>query len=134
MKKLQHIIISLFIVNFSTVALADNVEILSADFNKLQSGQWSVSVTLKHDDRGWDHYADNWRIVDEKGKILGDRVLYHPHVNEQPFTRSLSNVNIPDDIKVVYIEAHDKLHGWASERLIVDLGKSTKKQLRVEKK
>ncbi len=115
-------------------ANAGDVRILAADFHKTGNNLWSVDVTLKHHDTGWDHYADNWRVVDDKGKILGDRVLYHPHVMEQPFTRSLNNVKILKDTQTVYIEAHDKVHGWTQKRLAVDLSKITQGRLRVEAK
>lgn len=84
---------------------------------------WTISVRLRHDDAGWDHYADEWRVVDSAGKILGRRVLYHPHVDEQPFTRSQAGIRIPADTPRVYIEAHDTLHGWSPDRLEVDLAR-----------
>lgn len=115
-------------------AHADNVKILAADFTSSGDNLWSVDVTLKHHDTGWEHYADNWRIVDGTGKVLGDRVLYHPHIMEQPFTRSLSNVKIPPGTTTVYIEAHDKVHGWTTERLEVNLGKAHEGHLRIETK
>lgn len=69
------------------------------------------SVTLTHPDTGWDHYADGWRVEDADGTVLGLRVLAHPHVNEQPFTRSLMiDGPLPD---VVYIRARDSIDGWA---------------------
>lgn len=118
---------------FNTVE-ADNVRILAADFRNSGGDSWSVKVTLKHGDTGWDHYADNWRIVDGEGNILGNRVLLHPHVDEQPFTRGLADVKIPDGITSVYIEAHDKVHGWSLPRLKVDLNKASGGQLSVEAK
>ncbi len=51
--------------------------------------EWTVDVTLSHGDTGWDDYADGWRIEDASGAVLGTRELLHPHVTEQPFTRSL---------------------------------------------
>lgn len=74
------------------------------------------SVTLRHQDEGWDHYADRWEVLDESGKIIATRVLSHPHVNEQPFTRSLQNVKIPAGIKRVWIRAHDSVHGYGSQQ------------------
>jgi len=109
-------------------AYADDVQILAADFHHNGGTHWSVSVTLKHTDTGWDHYADNWRIVDNKGNILGNRLLLHPHVNEQPFTRGLGDVKIPEGIKIVFIEAHDKVHGWTANRLKVDLDRTDSKK------
>ncbi|MCW8825340.1 MAG: hypothetical protein OQK78_02840 [Gammaproteobacteria bacterium] len=111
---------SIVLFGFS-LAHAGDVEIVDAEFVHQSNNSWSVNVTLRHADSGWDHYADNWRIVDERGTVLGDRVLYHPHVNEQPFTRSLNSVQIPEGITTVIIEAHDKLHGWTANRLKVEL-------------
>lgn len=87
-----------------------------------QSGaDWTISVTLSHVDTGWDHYADGWRVLDKNGTVLGLRVLAHPHVNEQPFTRSLSNVKIPDKTTSVLIEARDNLTGWGKAQYQLSL-------------
>ncbi len=133
--KITNVILAilLFLVAFNP-AHAGDVKILAADFSKTDDNEWSVNITLKHDDTGWEHYADNWRVVDSEGNILGDRMLYHPHVDEQPFTRGLSNLTVPEGITTVYIEAHDKVHGWTPNKLKVDLNKSTSGRLRVEAK
>ena len=137
MKKLNKtnvmVICLLTLAPFNT-AIADDVKILAADFHRNGNNSWSVNVTLKHDDAGWDHYADNWRVVDAEGNVLGDRVLYHPHVNEQPFTRSLSGVKMPNSVTIVYVEAHDKVHGWSPNRLTVDLSKASSGRLSVKAK
>lgn len=101
-------------------AFAGAVDIVKAKASQQGEG-WYFTVTLKHADTGWDHYADAWRVVTEDGQVLGERTLYHPHVDEQPFTRGLGDVKIPKDIKKVYIEAHDNVHGWAKERHAVFL-------------
>lgn len=82
---------------------------------------WRFSVTLSHGDTGWDHYADGWGVYLEDGTELGYRVLAHPHVNEQPFTRSLSGVEVPAGVTTVYIVARDKVHGVAKTRVPVSL-------------
>lgn len=105
----------------SSHTYAGEASIIDAKLEPSGADQWHVEVTLKHADTGWDHYADAWRVLDAEGNELGKRVLYHPHVNEQPFTRSLSNVLIPASVLVVYIEAHDKVHGWAASRTEVKL-------------
>ena len=53
---------------------ADNVSILAAEFQRRNTDVWTVRVALKHADTGWDHYADNWRVVDSNGKVLSDIV------------------------------------------------------------
>ncbi len=81
----------------------------------------SFSVTLEHADEGWNHYADQWDVVTLDGRLLKSRVLYHPHVDEQPFTRSLSGVSIPAGSEQVKIRARDSRHGYSDKEWIVDL-------------
>ena len=55
---------------------------------QLSDGRWRFDVTLLHNDEGWEHYANAWQVIDpDSGKILGERILAHPHDNEQPFSR-----------------------------------------------
>ena len=63
-------------------------------FSKGSGGSWSVDVTIRHPDPGWDHYTNVWVVETLEGKELGRRVLFHPHEDEQPFTRS-HTVKIP---------------------------------------
>jgi len=74
------------------------------------------TVTLRHDDTGWDHYADGWDVLAEDGTLLATRPLRHPHVDEQPFTRSLHQVMLPDGTRRVYIRARCS-KGAVSEQL-----------------
>ena len=62
-------------------------------------------------------------MVAPDGSILGSRVLYHPHVNEQPFTRSLSGVQIPLTIKQVTVRAKDSVHGYGGTEKQVELAR-----------
>ncbi|WP_235867190.1 hypothetical protein [Roseibium marinum] len=91
-------------------ALAGEVEIVGASARKAGSS-WTFSVTLRHADTGWDHYADLWQVFSPGGELLGERVLLHPHVDEQPFTRSLSGVQVPESLDEVFIRARDSVHG-----------------------
>lgn len=84
-----------------------------------RAGTYRFSVTVRHADEGWKHYADRWDVLAPDGKVLGTRVLLHPHVNEQPFTRSLSGVAIPDGISQVTIRAGDSKHGYGGAALEV---------------
>lgn len=100
-------------------ALADSAVVTKVDAQKSGSG-WTFSVTIKHADTGWEHYADGWGVYLEDGTELGYRVLHHPHVNEQPFTRSLSGVNIPNGTQKVIVVPRDSKHG-TGEGFVVEL-------------
>lgn len=86
-------------------AQADPPRILKVETRDSGMG-WKIKVTLEHDDDGWDHYADGWEVLDEAGNRLGYRKLHHPHMNEQPFTRGLHSVMVPDGTRKVFIVAH----------------------------
>lgn len=101
-------------------AFADPPVINAVNANK-SGGLWRFDVTLSHGDTGWDHYADGWRVVDSNGNQLGLRNLAHPHVNEQPFTRSLSGVQIPEGVTEVGIQARDNVTGWGPQIMKVQL-------------
>lgn len=88
------------------------------------NGLWRFDVTVRHNDEGWDHYADAWQVVDpQSGKILTVRVLAHPHETEQPFTRSQSGVKVPDGLTRVLVQAKCNVHGFGGSVILVDLSK-----------
>jgi len=101
-------------------AAASEVEIVAAKAVG-NGGGYSFSVTLRHADTGWKHYADQWRVLAPDGAVLGTRVLVHPHVDEQPFTRGLSGVKVPAAIKRVLIQARDSVSGVSARTFAVDL-------------
>lgn len=84
---------------------------ISAEASRSGNG-WTFVVTVRHDDQGWEHYGDMWRVRGPDGTVYGVRELFHPHVDEQPFTRSLTGVAIPEGVSRVMVEAHDLVHGW----------------------
>ena len=101
-------------------AMAGEADVL--EVRATQSGDtWRFAVTVAHADEGWDHYADAWQVIGPGGEVLGERVLAHPHETEQPFTRSLSGVSIPDGVDVVTIRARDSVHGWGGAEVEVRL-------------
>ena len=104
----------LFLALLATPAVADPPVIEAASATR-SGTSWTFSVTLSHPDTGWDDYADGWRVLSLDGTELGLRVLYHPHVEEQPFTRTLSGVVLPDGTNAVLIEARDSVGGWSGE-------------------
>jgi len=103
----------------SASAHAGEADVVAAKYAKAADGTYRFDVTVRHADAGWDHYADKWQVVDADGTVFGERVLAHPHDNEQPFTRSQSGIAIPADVNSVIIRAHDKVHGWGGAELIL---------------
>jgi hypothetical protein len=120
MKKsaINHLLI--FFVTCSSV-YAGEADVVDVEVRKRGSNLYDFSVTVQHQDSGWDHYANRWEVLDEKGNVIGTRTLHHPHVNEQPFTRVLSGLVIPADIKTVTVRSHDSVHEYGGKRVTVKL-------------
>ena len=94
------------------------------DVRVTRSGDaYRFDVTVAHADTGWDHYANAWEVSTPDGTVLGVRTLHHPHVDEQPFTRSLGGVRIPDGVTEVIVRARDSVHGWAGKAMTVSVPK-----------
>ncbi len=101
-------------------AAADNAEIKNVRASQ-SGGLWTFDVTITHEDAGWDHFADAWRILDMSGNQLAIRELIHPHVDEQPLTRSLSGIALPEGTTQVGVQVRDTVAGWAPGVTTVDL-------------
>ena len=108
---MKHVTLTTTLALFASAAVADPAVVEDATAKK-SGDSWSISVTLSHGDTGWEDYADGWRVLSPEGTELGLRVLLHPHVNEQPFTRSQSGIVIPDALDHVMIEARTFTEGW----------------------
>ena len=92
-----------------------------------------VDVTVRSDGTGYtfdatisspydspERYADAFRVRTPDGTVLGVRELTHPHQDEQPFTRSLSDVEVPDDVDRLIVEGRDLVNGWGGATVAID--------------
>ena len=105
-----------------------NADVLDVKAIESADGVWTFHVTVTHPDTGWDDYADGWDVVTPDGMVLKPdadspftRLLLHPHETEQPFTRSQSNIVIPDDVTTVRVRSHDLVDGYGGREVVVDL-------------
>ncbi|PWR03871.1 hypothetical protein DKT77_03925 [Meridianimarinicoccus roseus] len=104
----------------AAAAHADGPQIVDATAAR-DGSAWRIAVTLRHPDTGWDHYADGWEVLGPDGSRLGFRELFHPHVNEQPFTRALGGIDIPDGTAEVTIRARCNVDGWGEAMHVLHL-------------
>ena len=132
--KIRQIVLILFLtlLLLSAIPVAADSESFQTDTDFAQvekirmvyrsNGHWDVYVTVRHNDQGWDHYADRWQVIDEKtGDVLVERILAHPHDNEQPFTRSLSGLVIPEGIRNLRIRSSCPQHGYGGREISIEL-------------
>lgn len=100
---------------------ASPTKIINATISLGGNASYTIAVTLEHADHGWDHYANQWQVVGPNGDVIATRILAHPHVNEQPFTRSLSNIQIPEGISKITIKAGCTISGIDSNAFVLDV-------------
>ena len=105
-----------------------NADVLWVRAVQAADGTWTFHVTVSHPDTGWEDYADGWDVVIPDGQVLKTdldskftRTLLHPHVEEQPFTRSQSGITIPEGVTRVRVRAHDLVAGFGGREVVVDL-------------
>jgi hypothetical protein len=103
----------------STAAYAGKADVIEVKVRHISGDVYNFDVTVRHTDEGWTHYADKWDVTAPDGTVLGTRILAHPHVDEQPFTRSLGGVKIPENIDEVTVRAHDLVHGYGGKTVKV---------------
>ncbi len=82
---------------------------------------WSLDATISSPYDTPERYADAFRAVGPDGTVLGVRELTHDHANEQPFTRTLTNLVIPAGTRQVTVEARDLQFGWGGATVTLDV-------------
>lgn len=98
-----------------------HADVTNAEIVRNADGTYKFSVTIHSQDTSWESYADGYEILAPDGAVLGKRVLAHPHQTEQPFTRDIDNVWVPDDLESVTIRAHHMEFGYSGATLDVTL-------------
>jgi hypothetical protein len=104
-------------------ARAGEADVVDVEITRTGDGTYRFDVAVRHADTGWDHYADAWEVLAPDGTVLGTRTLLHPHETEQPFTRDLYGVKIPQGTERVVIRARHKPKGYDGKTLTVELPK-----------
>lgn len=119
--RMKYLLAACFLLFSPSLTIAGKADVVDARSECNEQLVCRFTVTVQHADEGWDHYANAWEVLSLEGEVLGVRVLAHPHVHEQPFTRSLANVNISKGTKQVRIRAKDSAHGFGGKEIIINL-------------
>jgi hypothetical protein len=111
-----------------TISGEGNADVVYVKAVQADDSTWMFHVTVSHPDTGWEDYADGWDVLTPDGTVLKPdpespftRLLLHPHVDEQPFTRSQSGISVPEGDTQVRVRAHDLVDGFGGREVVVDL-------------
>ena len=121
MKMMQRLALCCITVATATAVFAGEADVTQVEVVRTGPRTYRFSVSVLHQDEGWKHYADRWEVLAPDGRIIATRTLYHPHVNEQPFTRQLDAVKVPADIRRVEVRAHCSVHETGGKSASVSL-------------
>ena len=129
MLDLRSVFLVLFLLPISATAQNGDADVIGVRAIDNGPQGWTFHVTVSHPDTGWDDYCDGWDVVGNDGKAIKvnasdkfTRLLLHPHVEEQPFTRSQGRLHIPDFMTSVSVRAHDIVDGFGGREITLDLG------------
>jgi hypothetical protein len=95
-------------------------DVIAAELEQ-QGDTWRLDATLSSPYDTPERYADAFRVLSEDGTELGVRELLHDHANEQPFTRSLTGLLIPDHVASITVEGRDQVHGWGGDTVELEV-------------
>ena len=104
-----------------SAASAGEADVVGVQVKRSAPDVYDFDVTVKSVDKGWDYFADAFEVLAPDGKLLGRRVLLHPHETEQPFTRDLYGVKVPEGIREVVVRARHKPKGYDGRTMRVKL-------------
>ena len=108
----------LMMIVFSVPARAGGADVINACVQYDVNGRYTVTATVLHKDEGREHYVTRFEVLTPDGKVVGRRYLGHPHVHEQPFSRSAVSVKIPKGVPEVRIRAYDNVHGFSGKEFV----------------
>ncbi len=120
-KGLIPFVAAICLVGSAGYAWAGKADVVAVEVVRAADGSYRFNVSVLHADTGWSHYADRWEVVAPDGAVLATRVLHHPHVGEQPFTRGLGGVRIPEGMTSVAVRARDSVHGYGGAEMTVEV-------------
>jgi hypothetical protein len=84
---------------------------------------YTFNVTLSSPYDSASRYADAFRIMSPEGEVYGVRELLHDHAYEQPFTRALRQIYIPENVTEVIVQGRDQQYGWGGKTQTLTLPK-----------
>jgi hypothetical protein len=96
-------------------------DVLNVKVTSRGDGVFDFDATLSSPYDSDKRYADAFRVMDRDGKVFGERVLFHDHANEQPFTRDLHGIKIPTSIKRVIVQGRDQKYGYGGKAFELNL-------------
>ena len=117
MKHLNALVLALA----ASFAHAGEADVVDVKVRRSAPGIYDFDITVRSVDKGWDYYADAFEVLAPDGKVLGQRILLHPHESEQPFTRDLYDVRVPAGIAEVTVRARHKARGYDGNSIRVRL-------------
>jgi len=122
MIRLRAAVVALALICASPLALPGAADVIAATARQAADGSWSFEVTMRCDDRGADYFCDRFEVLTPTARVVGVRRLLHDHTDEQPSTRDLQGVHVPDGFpRGVLIRGHHHIRGYDGAALKLEL-------------
>lgn len=107
--------ISLLIAVWGARAEQKHPDVVAVQVQARSANTFDFDVTVSSPYDSPRRYADAFRVLGPKGEVYGERLLAHDHAGEQPFTRDLHGVQVPQGIKRVTVQGRDQRFGYGGK-------------------
>ena len=122
MTRFRAVVVALSLTCASPLVMAGAANVIAAMARQGADGTWSFEVTMRCDDRGAAYFCDRFEVLTPTARVVGVCRLLHDHTDEQPFTREVQGVSMPDDSpRRVQIRGHHNVRGFDGATLTLDL-------------
>ena len=101
-------------------ASGSEADVVSARAIRAANGSFNFEVTIRSQDRGWDHYADRFQSSPRTARSSACANSLIPDVDEQPFTRELNGSRF-STLDTVVIRAHHHPRGYDGATVQLEL-------------
>lgn len=97
-------------------------DVRQATLKPTGKGVYDATITVSSPYDTPERYADGWRVLKAgTDEVLSEHMLAHDHADEQPFSRTQSDLKIPDGVSRVTIQGRDQDNGYGGETVTIDV-------------
>ena len=96
-------------------------DVIRVDITRDADGTHTIAATVSSPYETVDHFVNAITVQAPAGEELARLDLVEAHVDQQPFTETLTGVEIEPSMTEVVVRGHDSINGWCGLTIRADV-------------